>query len=169
MGHAKVWCSGIKPQRKRWVLCCPHVLKNISVPEPDVGESTTSLGRLFQRFIVLTVKYFYSCIQSGHPLVQLVPIASCLFHLSPGKKGVCHLHLLLFRCWNIVMVSSRSLLSSWLNKHSSLSLSSYGRLSSPLIVPVWAFFSLPTPLWDSGDQNWMQCSRCGLTSAEWDN
>ena len=69
----------------------------------------------------------------------------------------------------MVIRSPLSLLSSRLNKPYSLSLSSYGRLPSPLIIFVvllWTLSSLSASFWCSKDQNWTQYSSCSLASAE---
>lgn len=53
----------------------------------SVGKYPTSLGRLFHWLVVLSVK---DCphVQLESPQKQLVPIALCLFHVTPCKREV---------------------------------------------------------------------------------
>jgi len=104
------------------------------------GASTTSLGNLFQCLTTPTVKNFFLISSLNLPSSSLKP-----FHL------VLLLHVLIktfspvfpsapFRYWKAAVKSPQSLLSSRLRSPNSLSLSSQGRCSSPLIfftVLLW--------------------------------
>ena len=52
------------------------------------GASTTSLGNLFQCFITIIVKYFFSYIQSFISLFYFEIISPCLITTDPAKESV---------------------------------------------------------------------------------
>ena len=66
-------------------------LSNCILKTSSDGDSTASLGRLFQWMIVLTVKkknqtISVLCRGETSLLVQLVPVAPCLLHVAPCEE-----------------------------------------------------------------------------------
>ena len=65
-------------------------LSNCILKTSSDGDSTASLGRLFQWMIVLTVKkktISVLCRGETSLLVQLVPVAPCLLHVAPCEES----------------------------------------------------------------------------------
>ena len=130
-------------------------LKSVS----SVGEPTTSLGRLaYEWLIVLIVENFPLVSSWDLPRSNLYPLPLVFSMWLLVERGP---HLLCRRSlstgtWD--KVSPLRLLFSRLNKPNSLSLSSYDRLPSPLVIFValhWIPSSLSASFW---------YSRGGLTS-----
>ncbi|KAK4812304.1 LOW QUALITY PROTEIN: hypothetical protein QYF61_014090, partial [Mycteria americana] len=119
--------------------------KNLALPSPPLnhvpkhhiytwdGDSTTSLGSLFQCLITLSVKKFFPNIQSKPPLVQLEAIPSCSMACYLGEETDTHLSTASFQR---AVRSPLSLLFSRLNNPSFLSHSLQDLCSRPFTSSV---------------------------------
>ena len=155
------------PTSLMWVGCSHQHgwLRAMALSTPRDGASTTSMGSLFQSLTTLRVKNFLLISNLNLPSFSLKPfppILSLSAHSRSQSPSCVHVP---FKYWKATARFPQSILSSRLNKPSSISLSSQERCSSPLIISV---ASSPTPTlfvyW--GPQACMQYHRWGLKRAE---
>lgn len=107
---------------------------------PCCGDITTSLGRLFQELIFLLSIIGMS---SGITCTFYPSSFPCDFLEKGSRHPFCIHPLITGTCW--YGLPPLNLLFSRLNKPNCLSLSSSGRLPSPLIIwALWGLFQLAT-------------------------
>lgn len=128
------------------------------------GDSTASLGNLFQRLSTLTIQSVFFCVQMEPHVFTSYPVRSC-----PGSSTTESGSFVFIPSHRLfILIYKIPLKISGLKSPSSLGLSSHGRWSSPLIIFMtihwtWPSISMSHVL---GGQNWIPHSRCGFTSAE---
>ena len=160
MGHlvqppcqSRVTCSRLHRTLSRRIL-------NIS----REGDSTTSLGNLFQCSVTHRVKKFFLMFRWNFLCFILCPLLLVLSLGTTEESGP----ILLTPTLQIFITSTFSLVFFRLNKPSSLSFSSQDRCYSPLILVAlhWTLSSSSSSFLKWVAQNWTQYSRWGLTRAE---
>ncbi|NWQ69161.1 RA54B protein, partial [Neopipo cinnamomea] len=81
--------NNLRPHQKEGIIFLYECVMGMRISKvPNVGEPTTSFGRLFQWLIVLTVKKFPLVSDWNLPRNNLYPLPLVFFHVTPGKKGV---------------------------------------------------------------------------------
>jgi len=149
--QSSVTYSRLHRTLSRWVL-------NIS----REGESTSSLGSLFQGSVTLRGKKFFLMFKWNFLCFSLCPFPLVLL-LAPLKRVWPHpLDIHPSDIYKHILGPLSAF--SRLNKPSSLSLS-----SSPLIILValcWTLSSSSSSFLNWGAQNWTEYSRWGLTRAD---
>uniref|UniRef100_A0A8C3JB82 Symplekin n=1 Tax=Calidris pygmaea TaxID=425635 RepID=A0A8C3JB82_9CHAR len=146
-------------------------LRSIQVGLEDlqIWDSTPSLGSLCQGSVTLTPKKFFLRLEWNFPWSSLCPLPLVLSLGTTEKSPAPSSFNPPFRSLSAFRRSPLSLLLSRLKSPSSLSLSSSGRCSNPLIIfdaLRWTLSSSSLSLLNWGAQNWSQCSNGGLPSAE---
>lgn len=144
-----------------WIL-----FKNLYV-EIHTGNSISSVNHMLQRMTNHTVHF---CLRFKWNFLQFKLCTLPLSHpLDTTEKTLSPSPLLLLTRHQSTLIKFPLSLLSRLNSPSSLSLSSYFRYSSPLII----FLALQSTssiksmcLWYWEAWNWIQCCRSDLISAE---
>jgi len=72
--------------KSRWDFLVPSSV--VSWKSPVIRDTTTSLGRLFQWLIVLTVTKSLSYVEMKYLLMQLAPIASYPLHVGSWEETI---------------------------------------------------------------------------------
>jgi len=125
------------------------------------GESTTSLGRLCQLLITLTVIMFFLMFKWNFLHLNLCPwrLVLSLGTTEKASSSLLPPHQVFIHVGKIPL----SLFFSRLNSPSSLSLSAYERCPGPLIIFMaihWSSSSMSTSLFYWGAQKRTQHPRC---------